>query len=185
MEKNYYKISKAIFKMTVKVLIIQIVLGLVLPIFDFGNFYITGGDKSVIFTDDETTNFLLIITGIGLLVEMGLMLVLGIICYVIPVITNIVLLIINGIARLFQIGEYKKWKNNITIACLYIGIAVQVLMNLYLILLLISLIVSGYVSLYAGVAVVINMYGLVKNFKCLRAKEDTHIENPIVNPQIM
>jgi hypothetical protein len=85
---------------------------------------------------------------------------------VIPLVVNLILLIINILARLFQIGKSREWKNVITKVLLYISFAIQGILCGFMVFITFTGFGWVYIALYVMLA--INIYGFVKNIISIR-----------------
>ena len=77
-----------------------------------------------------------------------------------------IILVINIIARLFQIGTSKKWKNIVTKIFLFISIIIEGLLCIYLTFLSVTGFTVVYLIIYA--MLFINLFAFVKNILVLK-----------------
>lgn len=108
----------------------------------------------------------LFVSGLAFLDELTVLILVAFICFVIPVGVNIFILIINIIARLFQIGTNKNWKNITSKVLLYFSVVLQGILNIYLLFLSFSGFGLLYIVIY--LMLMINIFGFVKNIINLR-----------------
>lgn len=86
------------------------------------------------------------------------------------IVVNLLTLIISLIARLFQRGESKNWKNIITKVLLYISIVLQGILSIYILFLCFTGWGLVYVTIY--LMLIINIFGVVKNiFNIIKSKK--------------
>ena len=93
--------------------------------------------------------------------ELGIMLIVILLFFVVPVSSNSLLFFINIIARLFQIGENKRWKNIITKTLLVISLIIQGILLFYLLLLFFTGFSWIYLIIYLMFA--FNVFAFIKN----------------------
>lgn len=138
-----------------KLLIITLIGFIVVGIFCylsvmFGNFNLFTITKYII-NEDPTTA---IIAPFTILADIAILMALGFIYLIIPLSALFSALIFQSLARLFQIGENKKWKNVVSnvftiismvilfVLCIYIGIVFLFKLNLFMLLASIALIIE-------------------------------------------
>lgn len=102
-----------------------------------------------------------VISGMTFLGELTLVIIIIVMFLVIPIVVNLLTLIISLIARLFQIGESKNWKNMTTKVLLYVSIVLQGLLSIYILVLCFTGYGLVYITVY--LMLTINVYGVVKN----------------------
>jgi len=108
----------------------------------------------------------LVVSGLTFLGELGLLVLVAFLYFVIPVGANILSLIINIIARVFQIGEHRNWKNITTKVLLYSSTVLQGILNVYLLFLSFLGFDLIYVLIY--LILIVNIFGFIKNIINLR-----------------
>ena len=101
------------------------------------------------------------VSGLTLVGELTLVLIIIVAYLVIPVLGNAFILINNLIARLFQVGQCKKWKNTVTKILLYISIVLQGILGVYILLLCFTGFGLVYIAIY--LMLIINVFGFVKS----------------------
>lgn len=79
---------------------------------------------------------------------------------------NAFTLVINLIARLFQIGESREWKDVITKALLILSIVLQGILNIYILFLCFTGYGLVYISIY--LMLIINVFAFIKNILIMR-----------------
>ena len=181
---NLKKVSKKFIIQSLILTAITFILGMMFFTSLDGEYIITGGEKSTFLKDvnaSELGGFL----PFWLFFELASYAFLAFYCIVIPVGVNVVLLFNNIIARLFQIGENKNWKNIVTKTILFICIVFQGLLSAYILFLAIAF--TGYTSqVYIMYAIFfVNAVGFVKGIVNMINKKEKSVENPMVNSQIM
>ena len=97
----------------------------------------------------------------------------------IPVLANSLILIVNFIARLFQIGETKEWKDVTTKVWLYFSIVLQGLLNVYILFLCFT--GYGLVYLLIYLMLIINVFAFIKNILSMRKSKIQIQTNVIYN----
>ena len=171
---NLRIISKKNLIILTILLVITLILGLIFIFNINSDFVMTktifGNMSSIDGTNPGAGEFLLIslfVGGLTFLGELGLLIMTIFIYFLIPVGTNILLLIINAIARLFQIGKYKNWKNITTKVLLYFSIFLQGVLNIYLLFLSFSGFDLIYVVIY--LMLIVNVMGFIKTINNLKS----------------
>jgi len=175
MENNNLKrINKNFIIISAIVLSLTLILGLIFIFNMNSDFVITktilGEMTSSIDGNNPGAGGLLIlslfVSGLTFLGEIALLIIVAFMFFIIPVGANIVLLIINTIARLFQIGEYRNWKNITTKVLLYLSTILQGILNVYLLFLCFSGFDLLYIVIYF--MLIVNIFGFIKNIINLR-----------------
>ena len=171
---NLKETSKKIILMSLIVLGITIIMGMIFVFNVDSDFVITrtvwDSMIEVIDADNPGSGEALIpALFVGMLAFFGELALLGIIFtvyLVIPLVVNLILLIINILARLFQIGKSREWKNVITKVLLYISFAIQGILCGFMVF--ITFTGFGWVYIAVYVMLAINIYGFVKNIISIR-----------------
>ena len=171
---NLKRINKNFIIISAIVLSLTLVLGLIFIFNMNSDFVITKtilGDmtSSIDGNNPGSGEFFMVslfVSGLTFLGELGLLIIVAFMFFIIPVGANIVLLIINTIARLFQIGEYRNWKNITTKVLLYLSTILQGILNVYLLFLCFSGFDLLYIVIYF--MLIVNMFGFIKNIINLR-----------------
>jgi len=96
--------------------------------------------------------YLLIVGGIGLGADLAMGFILIFILIFIPFFMNIFIVVSQGIARLFQIGLEKNWKNIVSKVFTVISILIQVLLCLLLLLILLTNLEISKILLFLALA---------------------------------
>lgn len=99
--------------------------------------------------------------------------------FLIPFAANMLTLVFNLIARLFQIGESREWKDVTTKALLYFSIILQGLLNLYILFLCFTGYGLVYISVY--LMLIINVFAFIKNILSMRKCKIQNQTNVIYN----
>ena len=86
--------------------------------------------------------------------------------FLIPFAANALIMVFNLIARLFQIGKNKEWKDVTTKALLIFAIVLQGILNLYILFLCFTGYGLAYIAVY--LMLIINVFAFVKNIVNLR-----------------
>lgn len=107
-----------------------------------------------------------LISGLTFLGELAALGVIIFAYFFIPFAANALTLVLNLIARLFQIGESREWKDVTTKALLYFSIVLQGLLNLYILFLCFTGYGLVYISVY--LMLIINVFVFIKNILNLR-----------------
>lgn len=128
---NYKKISKKFISRSLIVLVITFILGMMFLSSLADEFYITGGGKSTFIDPDNNTSNMVWIFPAGFLLEAASYIYIGVICVATPIIANMIMCMLSIVARLFQIGMEKRWKNITTKVLLIISIVLQVILSVY------------------------------------------------------
>ena len=96
--------------------------------------------------------YLLIVGGIGLGADLAMGFILIFILLFIPFFMNIFIIASQGIARLFQIGLEKNWKNTVSKVFTVISIIIQTLLCLLLLLILLTNLEISKILLFLALA---------------------------------
>ena len=107
-----------------------------------------------------------LISGLAFFGELAALGVIIFAYFLIPFAANMLTLVLNLIARLFQIGESREWKDVTTKALLYFSIVLQGLLNLYILFLCFTGYGLVYISVY--LMLIINVFVFIKNILNLR-----------------
>lgn len=75
---------------------------------------------------------------LGILIDFALAIYLAILCLIIPCGVLLLKLVLMVIARLFQIGNQKKWKNIVSKVFIYISLVLMIFLGIYILLLFIN-----------------------------------------------
>ena len=108
----------------------------------------------------------LFVSGLTFVGELGLLIVILFLFLIVPVISSILFLLLSIIARLFQIGEEKKWKEITTKVIIYISMSLEALLSIYIAILSFTGFDLLYIPIYLMlithiVSLVINIINLV------------------------
>ena len=182
---NYKKISKKFITRSLIVLTVTFILGMMF-LFSLGDeFYITGGDKSSFIDPDNNTSNMVWIFPAGFLLEAASYIYIGVICVTTPIIANMIMCMLSIVARIFQIGTEKRWKNITTKVLLIISIVLQGLLSVYVLFLGIAF--SKYDSLAFDLYAIsfVNIVAVVKSILNFRNKKNKALENENLDSQIM
>lgn len=166
--------SKKILIRSVIILFLTFVLGLVFLFNTNSDFVATktiwgkmtegvGGDTP---GSGELVLIASLISGLTFLGELAAFGVIIFAYFLIPFAANILTLVLNLIARLFQIGESREWKDVTTKALLYFSIVLQGLLNLYILFLCFTGYGLVYISVY--LMLIINVFVFINNILNLR-----------------
>lgn len=168
------KASKKILIISLIVLIITLILGLAFELNLKSDFYLTKTVWGKMMSDvdgtypgaGEWTLISLAVSGATALAEIGALIMIMFAFFLIPVGSNVVFLIISIIARLFQIGKNKKWKDTTAKVLLIFSFILHGIFNIYLLILAFT----GFVRLFIFVylMLIINVYGLIKKIMLLK-----------------
>ena len=166
---NLKIISKKMIIMMLIVLGVTFIMGLIFVFYTDHEFLVTRTVWSTMTegVDGDTPGggeLILIsafVSGMTFLGELTIIIIIIAMFLVIPVVVNSLALIINLIARLFQIGESKNWKNITTKVLLYVSIVLQGLLSIYILFLCFTGCGLVYITVY--LMLIINVFGVVKN----------------------
>ena len=107
-----------------------------------------------------------LISGLTFLGELTAIVIIIFAYILIPFAANALIMVFNLIARLFQIGESKEWKDVTTKALLYFSIVLQGILNIYILFLCFTGYGLAYIAVY--LMLIINVFAFVKNIVNLR-----------------
>ena len=106
------------------------------------------------------------ISGLTFLGELTAIVIIIFAYFLIPFAANALIMVFNLIARLFQIGKNKEWKDVTTKALLIFAIVLQGILNLYILFLCFTGYGLAYIAVY--LMLIINVFAFVKNIVNLR-----------------
>jgi hypothetical protein len=107
-----------------------------------------------------------LISGLTFLGELTAIVIIIFAYFLIPFAANALIMVFNLIARLFQIGKNKEWKDVTTKALLIFAIVLQGILNLYILFLCFTGYGLAYIAVY--LMLIINVFAFVKNIVNLR-----------------
>lgn len=158
-------------RLTNKLLLITFVSSIVAIIFfvlavQFNDFTLFSITNSFF---EESTEIGLILFPISILADFAAIFMYFLLILIVPGLWLLVSIIMQIIARLFQIGEMRKWKDVTSKVFSYISLSLQILLFLYLILIFIStfniLLLFSIISVVVGIVIYIKE--MVKNKKSI------------------
>jgi hypothetical protein len=169
-ERNNIKITcNKFIKMSAIIFGITFVLGLIISVLLQKGFDITKTVWSGMVTSADPNNpgageyvaFGLLASLMAFFAEFISILLTLYVFHIVPNMFTLFVLIVSSIARWFQCGKPKKWKDETSKVLLYISLVVQTFFILYLISLVFSGFGLAFIILYIMIAV--NIYAYVKN----------------------
>jgi len=123
---------------------------------------------------DENSHAGMILLPMTIMLDFSLALIYLIFLLLIPAALRLIIVSLVIIARLFQIGHNKKWKDTTSKVFIYISFALQILLALYFILFFINTL--NLILLLVVVGVVVEIILFIKEFKNIRVEENNQIE---------
>lgn len=185
--QNINKSNKKIIIMTIIALVLTLALGLIF-LFNINSDFVatktvwgtmTEGVDGDTPGSGELVIIASIISGFAFLGELTAFFIIILAYLGIPVFVNALILLINFIARLFQIGDSKEWKDVTTKALLYFSIVLQGLLNLYILFLCFTGYGLAYIAIY--LMLIINVFAFIKNILSMKKSKTQNQTNVIYN----